>query len=242
MTGTRRIIYTYALSGASGIERLTFGGKQPLSDLDREQPHRVSVRSRGRPRDLLAVRPSVAPPNASPSPNRAHRMFRSPGLRRTTGSCSTSQRGPTCRSGRTRYGTGRRRRSASVHSSDPTNAVFSPDGRWVAYTSTERNRAMIYVQPFPASGAQHQLPGRSLRDRLATALVSGREGTVLQPGARPIRVGQRHDSTDVYIRESRDGTETVPNRSSHRAKGVRHHPWGQVRRFEPSGTNGVRHV
>ncbi len=45
-----------------------------------------------------------------------------------------------------------------VHSSNPTGAVFSPDGRWVAYTSMERNRPMIYVQPFPPSGAQHQLP------------------------------------------------------------------------------------
>ncbi len=45
-----------------------------------------------------------------------------------------------------------------VHSSNPTNAVFSPDGRWVAYTSTERNRAMIYVQPFPASGASISFP------------------------------------------------------------------------------------
>ena len=78
-----------------------------------------------------------------------------------------------------------------VHSSDPTNAVFSPDGRWVAYASTERNRPTIYVQPFPASGVQHQLPIGASGIAAAAALVSGRKGTVLQPGARPIRVGQR---------------------------------------------------
>jgi hypothetical protein len=29
---------------------------------------------------------------------------------------------------------------------------FSPDGRWVAYTSDESGTEQIYVQPFPASG------------------------------------------------------------------------------------------
>jgi serine/threonine protein kinase len=45
-----------------------------------------------------------------------------------------------------------------VHSPNPTNAVFSPHGGWVAYTKTEQNRARNYVQPFPPSGVQHQLP------------------------------------------------------------------------------------
>jgi WD40-like Beta Propeller Repeat. len=45
----------------------------------------------------------------------------------------------------------------AVHSSNPTGAVFSPDGRWVAYTSTERGTTTIYVQPFPATGAKYQL-------------------------------------------------------------------------------------
>ena len=44
-----------------------------------------------------------------------------------------------------------------VHSSDPTGAVFSPDGRWVAYTSTDRGRTTIYVQPFPSTGAKYPL-------------------------------------------------------------------------------------
>jgi serine/threonine-protein kinase len=48
----------------------------------------------------------------------------------------------------------------AVHSSNPTDAVFSPDGRWVAYTSTERDRTTIYVQPFPATGAKYQLFAR----------------------------------------------------------------------------------
>jgi Tol biopolymer transport system component len=42
-----------------------------------------------------------------------------------------------------------------VHSSNPIGAVFSPDGRWVAYSSSEGGT--IYVQPFPATGAKYQL-------------------------------------------------------------------------------------
>jgi hypothetical protein len=41
----------------------------------------------------------------------------------------------------------------------PTNAVFSPDGRWVAYQSGDPNAAegWTYVQPFPSTGTKHQI-------------------------------------------------------------------------------------
>jgi serine/threonine-protein kinase len=38
-----------------------------------------------------------------------------------------------------------------------TNAVFSPDGRWVAYGSDESGTDAVYVQPFPATGAKFQI-------------------------------------------------------------------------------------
>ncbi len=39
-----------------------------------------------------------------------------------------------------------------------TGAVFSPDGRWVAYASQEgRSSSAVYVQPFPPTGAKHQI-------------------------------------------------------------------------------------
>jgi eukaryotic-like serine/threonine-protein kinase len=41
------------------------------------------------------------------------------------------------------------------------DAVFSPDGRSIAYTSAESGRPEVYVQPFVASGAS----GPSLGDR-----------------------------------------------------------------------------
>ncbi len=43
----------------------------------------------------------------------------------------------------------------------PTDATFSPDGRWVAYQSGEQGsgEATTYVQPFPATGAKHEIAG-----------------------------------------------------------------------------------
>jgi eukaryotic-like serine/threonine-protein kinase len=45
-----------------------------------------------------------------------------------------------------------------VKSAFPTNAVFSPDGRWIAYaTKTPVQRSSVYVQPFPPTGAAYQI-------------------------------------------------------------------------------------
>jgi len=51
-----------------------------------------------------------------------------------------------------------------VQSGNPIGSVFSPDGRWIAYSSSPNsigapspNRG-VYVQPFPATGAIYQVP------------------------------------------------------------------------------------
>ena len=49
---------------------------------------------------------------------------------------------------------------AGVRSSVPTDAVFSPDGKWVAYASGDPGTSTVYVQPFPATGAMYQLVRR----------------------------------------------------------------------------------
>jgi hypothetical protein len=36
-------------------------------------------------------------------------------------------------------------------------AVFSPDGRWVAYVSNESGRSEVYVQPFQAPGEKRRV-------------------------------------------------------------------------------------
>ena len=45
----------------------------------------------------------------------------------------------------------------SVLSSDQTNAVFSPDGKWLAYESDESGRAEIYVRAFPDADQRRQI-------------------------------------------------------------------------------------
>ncbi|HEX8170280.1 MAG TPA: protein kinase [Thermoanaerobaculia bacterium] len=40
---------------------------------------------------------------------------------------------------------------------DEAQGQFSPDGRWVAYTSTESGTHEVYVQPFPPTGAKWQV-------------------------------------------------------------------------------------
>jgi hypothetical protein len=35
--------------------------------------------------------------------------------------------------------------------------MFSPDGRWIAYSSTESGRPEIYVRPFPGPGGKWQI-------------------------------------------------------------------------------------
>jgi serine/threonine-protein kinase len=44
-----------------------------------------------------------------------------------------------------------------VQSPLPPNAVFSPDGKWVAYQAGEVFKNAVYVQPFPATGVTYQI-------------------------------------------------------------------------------------
>jgi Tol biopolymer transport system component len=45
-----------------------------------------------------------------------------------------------------------------VHSVEPINATFSPDGKWVAYTTRGPSTvSQIYVQAFPPSGQPYQI-------------------------------------------------------------------------------------
>ena len=69
----------------------------------------------------------------------------------------------------------------TVQSAEPISSVFSPDGQWIAYTSTpvsggasSPNRG-VYVQPVPATGARYQIP----RQQLDFHPVWGPKGTEL---------------------------------------------------------------
>jgi hypothetical protein len=58
-----------------------------------------------------------------------------------------------------------------VESGLPAASEFSPDGRWIAYQTGEPHppdplaNATVFVQPFPATGVQYQIPGGGVRFR-----------------------------------------------------------------------------
>ena len=155
--GNEAIIHTYALSGASGTKRLTFGGKNRYPIWISND--RVAFQS-DREGDLAIFWQSIdggpAERLTKPEPGTSHvpdswsakvDSFLFDAIKESDVSLWT-------------YSMRYRKATpfGDVHSSNPTNAVFSPHGGWVAYTSTERNMARNYVQPFPPSGVQHQLP------------------------------------------------------------------------------------
>ncbi len=41
--------------------------------------------------------------------------------------------------------------------SDERDGAFSPDGKWIAYSSDESGSYEVYVQPYPATGAKWQV-------------------------------------------------------------------------------------
>ena len=62
------------------------------------------------------------------------------------------------------------------------NAKFSPDGRWVAYTSDESGRAEVYVSPFPKPDGKWQIS--SSGGDLPRWRKDGREIFYVAPGDR----------------------------------------------------------
>jgi serine/threonine-protein kinase len=41
---------------------------------------------------------------------------------------------------------------------------FSPDGRWIAYSSSEEGAFSVYVQPFPPTGAKYKISAKEVAD------------------------------------------------------------------------------
>jgi serine/threonine-protein kinase len=89
----------------------------------------------------------------------------------------------------------------AVHSSNPIGAVFSPDGRWVAYTSTERQTTTVYVQPFPATGAKYQLLAKG---------VDGPHEVVWSPDGKELFYNPRPQAFEV-VRVTTEPTFTFGN-------------------------------
>ena len=95
--------------------------------------------------------------------------------------------------------------------SNEGGAVFSPDGRWLAYQSDEAGRAEIYVRPFPGPGGKSQISteggtepvwsrdGRELfyrnGDKMIVAAVETKPGFA---AGKPKLLFEGHYETSIY--------------------------------------------
>jgi serine/threonine-protein kinase len=158
--GNEAMVYTYGLSETSPMRRLTFAGRNrfPIWSPDSRRVTFQSDRDgdvalfsqladgTGTAERLTTAAPGEAHAPESWSPDGETLLFsitKGIDVSLWTLSLSTRKAVP--------FG--------DVHTAYPPGGRFSPDGRWVAYTQTERGaaRLAIYVQPFPATGARYQL-------------------------------------------------------------------------------------
>jgi serine/threonine protein kinase len=84
---------------------------------------------------------------------------------------------------------------------------FSPDGRWVAYTSTESGRPEVYVTPFPSGSPRHRISvagGTHARWR-----GDGKEIFYLAPDSRMMSVGLTLRTATIDVGETTELFKTT---------------------------------
>jgi len=79
---------------------------------------------------------------------------------------------------------------------DERNGALSPDGRWLAYTSTETTRQEIYLQPFPATGAKTRV---STAGGSHARWARGGEALYYRAADRVVRVPVRFASGSIEV-------------------------------------------
>ena len=92
-----------------------------------------------------------------------------------------------------------------------TGAVFSPDGRWVAYASREgRASSAVYVQPFPPTGAKYQISKNADDGHHPVWSPDGAE-LLFTPGkVLSIERRARHHATELHVRRGHSACRAVP--------------------------------
>jgi eukaryotic-like serine/threonine-protein kinase len=157
--GANPNIWLADLSEASAPRRLTFEGRNQFPvwapdgrsvafQSDREGDlavYRQAVDGSGRAERMTRPEPGSAHAPEAFSPDGAQLLFRA----------SREGSSELWRWSRADGSVHRVGRSASSRSS---NATFSPDGRWFAFTTLDGARPISYVEPFPPTGARYQLP------------------------------------------------------------------------------------
>jgi serine/threonine-protein kinase len=153
-------IAVYELSGASSVRRLTFGGNNRLPIWSRDGRHVAFQSDREGDRAIFwqPVDGGVAERLTRPERGTVHvpetwspteDVF----LFSATGPLSTSLWAFSMRDRRAF------RFDDVTSAAFPTDAAFSPDGRWVAYQSGDAatGEATTYVQPYPPTGAKFEI-------------------------------------------------------------------------------------
>jgi serine/threonine-protein kinase len=155
--GKEAAIWIYDVAGTASPRRLTFGGNARFPVWSRDG-NRVAYQSGrdaeaaifwqsvdgGRAERLTAPGANETQEPEAWSPTSDILVFSSKrGDRITLWSLSVSQR--------------KASPLGDVESSSRTGAVFSPDGRWLAYASSSTSGKTIYVEPFPPTGVKYQL-------------------------------------------------------------------------------------
>jgi hypothetical protein len=157
--GREAIVWVYDLSGTSAARRLTVGGnnRMPIWSADGERVAFQSDREgdlgifwqradgTGTAERLTKPDPATEHVPESWSPSGERFLFRVAAKDQNVTLWTFSWKDKKAEP----FG--------EVRSPFATNAVFSPDGRWVAYFSQETGRRVLWVQPFPATGAKYQV-------------------------------------------------------------------------------------
>ena len=156
-TGAGPNVWIYDLAGISAMRRLTFGGRNRFPiwspdglhvtfQSDRDGPAGLfwqradgtgSIERLTRPEDGTAHVPEMWSPNGNVLLYSA-----------TTGSTHSLW---------TLSYPDKKAAAIDVRGTVRPNAVFSPDGRWIAYQSVESARRAIFVEPFPVTGNKFQV-------------------------------------------------------------------------------------
>ena len=219
--GKEAVVSIYELSGASSVRRLTFGGNNrfPIWSAD---GRRVAFQSDREGDPAVFWQPAdggTAERLTTPEPGTSHVPE------------SWSPDGQVLLFSATKdfvsslWTLSLRDRKATPFgdvkgSSLPTNAMFSPDGRWVAYQIGEPERAegTTYVQPFPPTGTKYQIArgGRPLWSR------DGKE-LFFVPAPGRLHGRHREDGTELHVHQSGRRASRIRGGPSCDPADVRHH-------------------
>ncbi len=172
--GKETAVWIYALSGTSQMRRLTFGGQNryPVWSHDSQ---RIAFQS-DRDGDLAifwqrADGTGLVERLTKPDPGTAHHpdSWSPSGETLLFTAAKDSKFSVLTLSMRDR-------KTASYGGLESTvliNPVFSPDGRWVAYTSLETGAYEVFIQPFPSTETKFQISKNNGHDAMWTP--TGRE-------------------------------------------------------------------